>query len=134
MSIPFLVICYCYAHIFRAVKSRGRGISDRQGQRSTSKIRKEIAKHKKAAVTIAFIISAFVILFTPNFAFSALVFKNRNDTSCAVMKYYRYSYWGILAVFFSCSCNPWVYAWRLRHFRNAVKNILLSIFKRSEWR
>ena len=36
---------------------------------------------------------------------------------------------GVLLVFASSACNPWVYAERMRHFRNAMRNIMSPFMK-----
>ena len=73
------------------------------------------------ALSIAIIIVLFVVLFTPNFVFSVLVFTVRDP--CQEMIYYRDWYWGVLIAFVSSAINPWIYAIRIRGFSNAMKRI-----------
>ena len=123
MGVPLLIISYCYVYIFKAALSQGRGIGNSSADER--KQAKDRARHRKTALTIAVIIGLFVLLFTPNFVFSVLVFMVRDP--CQEMLYYRDWYWGVLVAFISSAVNPWIYAIRMRGFRNAMKAIVGKI-------
>ena len=128
VGVPFVVIFYCYLYIFKTAQRHGRGITGRASENTTSAHQqaKEKAKNHKTALTIAIIIGVFVLLFTPNFVFSVLVFTA--EDFCQKMMYGRDWYWGLLVVFFSSAANPWIYAIRMREFRNAMRSVLRKVF------
>ena len=74
VGLPLTTMVYCYYHIFYEAKNQSRKITMTQVGRDSIDVQKMI-KNRKAAVTVAFIIGLFVILFSPSFAFSIIEFS-----------------------------------------------------------
>ena len=123
MGVPLLVICYCYVRIFKKVRAQSRRIGLAPNSSDGRRQAKESAKNRKMALTIAIIIWLFVLLFTPNFVFSVLVFVVTDP--CQEMRDW---YWAVLIAFSSSAINPWIYAIRMRGFRKAMKRIVKKVF------
>ena len=126
MGVPLLVISYCYVYIFKATRAQGQGIRNSARSADDQKQARERAKNGKTALTIAIIIGLFVLLYTPSFVFSVLVLLVRD--SCQEMLYYRSWIWGVSVAFISSAVNPWIYAIRMRGYRNAMKAIVGKVF------
>lgn len=116
--LPFAIITYCYALIFRAANEQKKKVSHLNPAEAT-----EMLKNKKAAWTAGIVIGIFFITFFPNVVFSSIDVATKNP--CEKNKVYRHWLWGIFLAFSSSAWNPFVYAARIREFRQAFKKIVI---------
>ena len=120
--IPFVIIIYCYVHIFRAACDQKVKISSLNPAEAA-----EMLKNRKAAWTAAIVIGLFFVTFFPNVVFSCLDLATEDD--CEKNLVYRHWLWGILLAFSSSACNPFVYAARIGEFRRVCKTLLCNFFR-----
>ena len=114
--IPFAVIIYSYFQIFKAVHEQKENIC-RLSPMETA----DMLKNRKAAWTVAIVVSIFFMTFFPNVVFSAIDVSMRDFCQKALV--YRHWLWGILLAFSSSAWNPFVYAARIREFRCELKRL-----------
>ena len=81
----------------------------------------DMLKNRKAAWTVAIVVSIFFMTFFPNVVFSAIDVSTRD--SCEKVLVYRHWLWGILLAFSSSAWNPFVYAARIRELRCELKRL-----------
>ena len=122
--LPFAIIIYCYAHIFRLVNEQKRKICYLNPAEAA-----EILRNRKAAWTAAIVIGIFFVTFFPNVVFSCIDLATKDR--CEKARVYRHWLWGIFLAFSSASWNPFVYAARMREFRHAFKRLVLFKQKRA---
>ena len=114
--IPFAVIIYSYFQIFKAVHEQKENICRLSPMEAA-----DMLKNRKAAWTVAIVVSIFFMTFFPNLVFSAIDVSTRD--SCKKALVYRHWLWGILLAFGSSAWNPFVYAARIREFRCELKRL-----------
>ena len=119
MFLVFLVITTCTITIFQIVRRH-------QGQIWVHHVRANIAantvnvlKCKKSAVTVLYIYGLFLIVYLPFFVVLII------DVFIGYTRTVKIAYYYAVTFIFINSClNPFVYCWRIREIRRAVKNIL----------
>ncbi|XP_022787239.1 beta-4C adrenergic receptor-like [Stylophora pistillata] len=116
--LPFAIITYCYALIFRAANEQKRKVIYLNPAEAT-----EMLKNKKAAWTSGIVMGIFFITFFPNVVFSSIDVATKDR--CEKNQVYRHWLWGIFLAFSSSAWNPFVYAARIREFRHAFKKIVI---------
>lgn len=113
--LPAFVMSYCNYRVFRIAQSQIHKICF-SSKYSTVEIKGKI-KNRKATCTVGIIIGFFIVLFSPNFAFSFIEFAESD--ACLKLHTYRSWLWGILIAFSSSAVNPFVYAIRIKTLRKA---------------
>ena len=116
--LPFTIIIYCYAQIFRSASEQKTKICCLNPAEVT-----EMLRNRKAAWTAGIVIGIFFVTFFPNVVFSCIDVATKDY--CGKTQVYRHWLWGILLAFSSAAWNPFVYAARIREFRHAFKKLLL---------
>lgn len=116
--LPFAIITYCYAHIFRSASEQKNKICCLNPAETA-----EMLRNRKAAWTAAIVIGIFFVTFFPNVVFSCIDVATKDY--CGKTQVYRHWLWGIFLAFSSAAWNPFVYAARIGEFRQAFKKLLL---------
>lgn len=116
--LPFAIITYCYAHIFRSASEQKNKICYLNPAETA-----EMLRNRKAAWTAAIVIGIFFVTFFPNVVFSCIDVATKDY--CGKTQVYRHWLWGIFLAFSSAAWNPFVYAARIGEFRHAFKKLLL---------
>ena len=131
ISIPLVIMGYCYYHIYRTAQRQSREVHATTVHAEINSANmantREIAKNRKASITVAIVIGLFIILLTPNFVFS--IIEISTTERCQNLKVYRHWLWAIWLGFTSSVFNPWVYAIRSREFRKAYRKIFVPIYQ-----
>lgn len=109
MAILFVIILVSYTFLFRAVRKQSYA---RKHLRNTTSVSHE--SEKRLARTVALVIGLFTIFWSPIIV--RMAFKpDKNYGSDYV--------WTVIASLANSAVNPFVYFYRSKTFRNAVKNI-----------
>ena len=113
---PIVVICFCYARIFKAAKTQTRKINSFKTKLSAA----DSLKQRKASYTISIIIGLYMIFWTPTFIVSFLDFTL---STCF------YDAWlATISISLADSAlNPWIYAARNKQFWRAFKRLLCPL-------
>lgn len=118
--IPFVIIIYCYVHIFRAAHRQKVKIKFLNPTEAA-----EMLRNRKAAWTTAIVVGLFFMSFFPNVVFSSMDLATKDP--CDKARIYRHWLWGILVAFSSSAWNPFVYAARMREFKSAFKKLKIIV-------
>lgn len=112
IDLPIVIICFCYAKIFKAAKQQRTKISS-----LTSRVRNASLKQRKAAYTIAIVIGVYMICWTPTFIVCFLDFT---------LRFCFYDAWlaTVSVSLANSALNPWIYAARNKKFWRAFKRVL----------
>ncbi|XP_031561415.1 adrenocorticotropic hormone receptor-like [Actinia tenebrosa] len=122
---PFIIISYCYFHIFGAVRRQATRVEpppdsvvSQSGQiRSVTSAQRQ----QKAAVTTSIIVVFFIVLFSPNIVFAFLyALAEEGCDQAAVLRSWL---WGVLVAYSGSFINPWIYGLRSKEFRNAFNQM-----------
>ncbi|XP_078381178.1 beta-1 adrenergic receptor-like [Oculina patagonica] len=112
IGLPIVVICFCYAKIFKAAREQRRKISC-----LTMSVRADSLRQRKAAYTIAIVIGVYMIFWTPTFLVCFLDFT---------LHLCFYDAWlaTVSISLANSALNPWIYAARNKQFWRAFKRLL----------
>lgn len=127
-TIPFTIIAYSYYFIFKEAKRQRRQIEAVENSISTreaSDTTRNASKNRKAAYTIGIVIGLYLLFAFPSMVITAIQLITRDN--CLKLRIIRAWFWGALVSFASSACNPWVYAARLKEYRQAFKSIFNCI-------
>ena len=86
----------------------------------------QLSGAKKLAINSLYIYVIMVICYVPSICISLIFTMSRTPGSLLTLCYYL----GASLVFFNSSLNPLVYCWKLREVREAVVDILKSLFSK----
>ena len=117
LLLTFLVTALSTLKIFQIVRRHQRQIS--QQQQSVQMNSVNVLKCRKSAVTVLYVYGLLLIFYLPFFAtmFAEALFGYTMKVKIA----YNYT---TTAVFINSCLNPFVYCWRIKEIRHAVKNTL----------
>lgn len=127
-TIPFTIIAYSYYFIFKEARRQRRQIEAVENSISTreaSDTTRNASKNRKAAYTIGIVIGLYLLFAFPSMVITAIQLITRDN--CLKLRIIRAWFWGALVSFASSACNPWVYAARLKEYRQAFKSIFNCI-------
>lgn len=120
---PFIIISFCYFHIFKAVRKQATRIEPPPVSvvSQSGQIRPSPKRQQKAAVTTAIIVVLFIALFTPNFVLAFLyALAEEGCDQAAVLRPWL---WAVLVAYSGSFINPWIYGLRSKEFRNIFKQM-----------
>ena len=117
--LPLMVIAFCYHRIYKEAKSQSQKIAKNTFTREEAVLS---AKNRKAAGTAAIIIGLFVAFWLPSLV--ASIVELIVEQPCQKAKVDYAWFWIAVLSFSSSAFNPWVYAVRLREFRNTIVRIV----------
>ncbi|XP_022780991.1 histamine H2 receptor-like [Stylophora pistillata] len=117
LLISFLVTAASTFQIFRIVRKHQRQI--KQQQRSVQMNTVNVLKCRKSAVTVLYVYGLFLFFYVP--FFSTMFAEALVGYSLKVKIAYDYT---TTAVFINSSLNPFLYCWRIKEIRHAVKTAL----------
>ena len=86
----------------------------------------QLSRAKKLAINSLYIYVIIIICYVPSLCISLIFTMSRTPGSLLTLCYYL----GASLVFFNSSLNPLVYCWKLREVREAVVEILKSLFSK----
>lgn len=109
MAILFVIILTSYTFLFRAVRKQSYA---RKQLRNTTSVSHE--SEKRLARTVALVIGLFTIFWSPIIV--RMAFKPDKNYGSEYV-------WTVIASLANSAVNPFVYFYRSKTFRNAVKNI-----------
>ena len=118
--LPFLIIAFCYFHIFRAARAQSKRIVAASSAAALEAA--EVAKRSKAAYTVAIIIGLFILLATPGVIVAAM--QTLSTDPCRQHELRRIWFYVAPLSLAASVFNPWVYGIRSKEFRNAFKKII----------
>ena len=119
LAISLIVIFY--ANVFQIVRRHRRQIQARfqLAEHFHGKSVIEVARHKKSAVTMLYVLGVFILCYLPLVA--TITADITHGYTLGVKIAYDFS---STFLFLSSSVNPLLYCWRIREVRQAVSNIL----------
>ena len=123
--LVFLVITTSTIKIFQIVRRHQRQIWVHHVRANTAANTAantvNVLKCKKSAVTVLYIYGLFLIVYLPFFVVLMI------DVFIGYTRTVKVAYYYAVTFIFINSClNPFVYCWRIREIRRAVKNILTT--------
>lgn len=122
-TIPFGVMAFSYYHIYKAARVQSHKIA--VASNTISNEMRQFKKDKKAAWTVGIVIGLFVVLACPSLTIAGVQLLTTNN--CLKIQMVRFWCWGALFSFASSACNPWVYAFRSREYKEAFESIFQSM-------
>ena len=129
MRIVFLLIilfvtAVAYMKVFQTVRRHRRQIHERFKLTAHFHGRSvvEVARHKKSAVTMLYVLGAFLLCYVP-FLCTVIAETVQGDTLSVEIAYD----YATTVVFLSSSLNPPLYCWRIREIRRAAKSAIQRI-------
>lgn len=133
--VPIAIIFYCYANIFRAARRQSRKIAVAERCVSNTNDReestdmgsensnvKEVKRARKAAWGVAITFLIVMALSMPVTVISILQIVHAGDV-CRRRNYNRAWFWGATVTLISSALDPWIYAMRIREFRQCFKRV-----------
>ena len=119
MFLVLLVITTSTIKIFQTVRRHQRQIWVHHVRANTAANTMNVLKCKKSAVTVLYIYGLFLIVYLPFFV-ELIIDVFIGYTRTVKIAYY----YAVTFIFINSCLNPFVYCWRIREIRRAVKNIL----------
>lgn len=121
-ALPFLLIIFCYLHIFTESRRQIRLIAtERSVHRRASQI-----QHKRAAVTFAVIIGVLFLCVLPILLFSVTyALLESQDDEHLEDKFEKWFKWALLLTHINSVVNPWIYCVRKKEFRDSFRKTLV---------
>ena len=120
--LTFIITALGTFKIFQIVRRHRRRISDQNMAALSFKTHTRtvnVIKCKKSTVTVLYVYGLFIIFYLPIFVMMPVYSIYGNTSAVKVASNYAAT-----AVFINSSLNPFVYCWRIREIRRAVKNVL----------
>ena len=117
LLITLSLIVVFYANVFRIIRRHRRQIRarDQLAEYFHGRSAVEVARHKRSAVTMMYVLAAFIVCYVPFLA--AIIAETTWGYTVEVKVAYDYS---TTFVFLSSSVNPILYCWRIREMRQAA--------------
>ena len=122
LLLTFFVTALDTFKIFQIVRRHRRRINDQNlaALSFTTHTRTvNVIKCKKSAVTVLYVYGLFIIFYLPLCVMMPVYSIYGNTTAVKIA-----SNFATTAVYINSSLNPFVYCWRIREIRRAVKNVL----------
>ena len=124
IMIIFLTLCliislFSYTKIVHRLRQHQSSVRDnvQQGQANTGGIPLNLERYKKTVVSIALVQLALVICYFPFIVFRILFHLRRIPPGIDLILFYCTA----TLVFLNSSLNPFLYCWRIKEIRQAVK-------------
>ena len=122
---PCLIISlFSYTKIVLRLRQHQSSVQDnvQQGQANTGVIPLNLKRYKRTVVTIALVQLASVICYFPFIIFSTLIHLNRIPPGTHFLLEFNTA----TLVYLNSSLNPFLYCWRIKEIRQAVKATIRS--------
>lgn len=121
MLLSFVTIFFAYFKVLRIIHSHQLQVQAGQPAQRFGQPAINLAKYKKSAITILYILASFSFCFLP-FVVSIgfYVYEGLNSEISVAIGF------SLVLVFLSSSLNPCLYLWRMNDIRNGVKQLLCS--------
>ena len=116
----FLVFLFFMFFVYIRIKRIANAANKQMDQQSSTSTRK--SKDQKTNVTIAAVLGAFTICYTPNFIISTTQSLGGLPIDTPTMEYVRLAAFVFAAV--NSFLNPIIYCWKQERIRQAYKRIL----------
>ena len=123
MITIFLTLCliislFCYTKIVLRLRQHQSSVRDnaQQGQANTGGSPLNLERYKRTVVSVALVQLALVICYLPFNIFNSLIHLKGMHTNI----YFLY-YFTTTLLFLNSSLNPFLYCWRIKEIRQAVK-------------
>ena len=118
--VPILVTAFCTFQIFKIARKHQRQVDQqnpRMGNEQNGTV--DVLKCKKSAVTVLYIYGLLLVFYLPFLA--VMVVETRTGYTQSLKIAYDYT---ATVVLINSSVNPFIYCWRLKQMRHAVKNLM----------
>ena len=121
MLVSIVLILSFYAKIFQVIRRHRRQIHARNqlAQHFHGRTAVEAARHRRSAVTMMYVLGAFIVCFVPCAA--TIMVETIQGPLTSVRVAYDFS---ATIVFLSSSLNPFLYCWRIGKIRQAALKLL----------
>ena len=120
LLLGFLVLSISTYKIFHIVRRHQRQIRDQNMAFSPVELNTvNVFKCRRSAVTVIYVYGLSMILYIPHFV--TIIVATVNGYSTTIQIAYTYVY---TVIYINSFLNPFVYCWRNREIRRAVKNIV----------
>ena len=107
---------YCYTRIFYILRNHIQAQVIPQGQHNGI-LPSNLSRYKKTVSTALWVFAALMICYLP-FGLGLLVQTMLSEITEAIL---IISYFGLTLVYLNSSLNPFLYCWKIREVRHAVK-------------
>ena len=124
MFINLALISIFYGNVFQIIRRHRRQIHARMqlAQHFHGRSAVEVARHKRSAVTMMYVLASFVVCYLP-FLATIIVDRRKGYTSAVKIAYDMSATFVLL----SSSLNPFLYCWRVREIRQEAIKVLMRL-------
>ncbi|XP_078353457.1 melanocyte-stimulating hormone receptor-like [Oculina patagonica] len=119
ITLCLVTSSFCYTTIFVRLRSHERQIQDHVHQVQPAQIPLNITRYKKAVYSALWLQLTLVACYLPYGIAEALYTQNRASSSLFLA-----DKWTEVIVYLNSSLNPFLYCWKIREVKQAVKDIM----------
>ena len=119
LTLCFIISLFCYTKIVLRLRQHQSSVRDnaQQGQANTGGSPLNLERYKRTVVSVALVQLALVICYFPFDIFSTLIhLKGIHPSLCFLL-----DFTSTTLLFLNSSLNPFLYCWRIKEIRQAVK-------------
>ena len=119
LALCLIISLFSYTKIVLRLRQHQSSVQDnvQQGQANTGEMPLNLKRYKKTVVSIALVQLALVICYSPSIIFLILTHRKRIPTGIDWILFDC----TVTPVFLNSSLNPFLYCWRIKEIRQAVK-------------
>ena len=119
LTLCFIISLFCYTKIVLRLRQHQSSVRDnaQQGQANTGGSPLNLERYKRTVVSVALVQLALVICYFPFNIFNTLIhLKGIHPSLCFLL-----DFTSTTLLFLNSSLNPFLYCWRIKEIRQAVK-------------
>ena len=132
VAVPAVLLTILYGMIFHSLSRRKQEIKKAiQNSESTIHKKRDFLKNKKAVITILIILALFYICYLPELVMLNVLLLGESCAKSVACRRTEIVFSRL--VLLNSAINPFVYAWRVKKYRQALLDNLRAIFKRKLW-
>ena len=127
VAMCMLTSTFCYTRIYNSLRQHQVAVQDhiRQGRPNQGKIVLNLARYRKTVSSVLFVQLTLVACYLPHIIV-ATMFAISGSASPSLALTWAFT---LTLVYFNSSLNPFLYCWKMREVRKAVKNIIRQFWR-----
>lgn len=125
VSLPAILLLFAYIYVFRALSRRTQEVCRSFKNSSGMQRRQTLARERNMLVAVVTILALFFITYIPQYTTLHLSYFCKNCTDSAT--FHQIDIISSRFLFLSSAIDPFIYAWRIKKYRRALKNYPIMI-------
>ena len=122
--VTFFVLLFAFVRVHRTLRAQIKELESMQGGEENQARNNALKTEAKITKTFMFMLLAFIFCYTPSLV---MIYLMNLCTFCSCQAIHWFRDLSYVFIVLNSSVNPFLYAWRLPNFREAIK----ALFKRS---